>query len=238
MTVTAGNVSSSSGNSTTLSWNHTTTSGSDKEIRVCVTLNANESVASVTWDAAGENISGTLIRREVGNPTVDVSVEIWEINNPAGGVTKQIDCVSATKARKIAGAADFSGADADSGVDDVGSNANGQTSVSNSPTNVVADDFVVDCLAMQVAQSATTGANQTDIYNLNFYSTVSGAASYQDGTDGAAMSWTFGSADIAHAAVRIPSVGGGGGGEFIKIIGDGGVAGASSSIIGTGGIIG
>lgn len=203
MAVTLGNISSASGNTTTLSWNHTTTSGSDKEIRVCVSLAPGESVSSVVWDAATENISGTLIRAEQN--TGSVRAEIWQINDPSGGVTRQIDVTCVTKARLVAGAVDLTGAGADSGVDDVGGNGDAGTSSNISPTNVVGDDFVVDALAMQANQGGTTGANQTDIYNTGFHASIGGAASHQDGTNGAAMSWTFVSADYAHAAVRVPA---------------------------------
>jgi hypothetical protein len=201
--VTVGNISSASGNVTTLSWSHTTAAGSNKELRVCVSLALNESVSSVTWDVGGTPISGTLIRAEQNAGSV--RAEIWQINDPPASTTANIDVVGVSKARMIAGAVDFSGADVDSGVDDVGSSGDAQTSVSNSPTNVVADDFVVDALAMDANQGATTGANQTDIYNTGFHVTIGGAASHQDGTDGAAMSWTFTSTDIAHAAVRVPA---------------------------------
>lgn len=205
MAVTRGNISSSSGNVASLAWSHTTATGGT-EIRVCVSLAAGESVSTVVWDVGGTPISGTLIRAEQN--TGSVRAEIWEINGTPSASTADITVTPATKARLIAGAADFIGADADTGSDDAGNSADGVTTATVSPLNVTSDDFVVDALAIGGNEGANTGANQTDIYNTGFHSTIGGAASTQDGTDGAAMSWTgISSNDIAIAGCRVPAAG-------------------------------
>jgi hypothetical protein len=67
------------------------------------------------------------------------------------------------------------------------------------------NDYLIDMLAEEAAQNATNGADQAEYVDINHHASLSGAGSTQDGVvSDDIMSWSFGSADIAQTACRVP----------------------------------
>jgi hypothetical protein len=202
MAVTVGNISSSSGNITDLIWAHTIAAGTNKVLIVGVALAAGESVSTVIWDNGGGE-QQTLTNIHTQQNTGSVRTELWYAVGGVSG-TKNITVTCVTKARLVAGGVDFSGATTPDNA--TGREEDAATSSSLTITAAGDDDYLVDMLAEDANQNATQGADQAEYVDIASHASISGAGSTQDGAvTGDVMSWSFGSADIAHSACRIPA---------------------------------
>lgn len=84
------------------------------------------------------------------------------------------------------------------------------TSVSDTVSGVVSDDYVLDVLCLDgTGHAATEGANQTERYDLETAAGQNtGCGSTQAGADGGVMSWSWtGSVPYAHIAVAVKAAG-------------------------------
>ena len=94
------------------------------------------------------------------------------------------------------------------------------TSLSVTLSTIGSDDMLVDGVhgGYTAAPTYTAGANQTAFNSAAVDAYVSGAMSYQSGSDGGVMSWSWtGNQRVGMIAVRVIAAAGGGGGLGIPI---------------------
>ena len=197
MAVSKGNVSSTSGNTDSLSWSHTVPSGSNLVLVVGLCLDDGITASGGVLFNTSESL--TLLRRDQ-NAGAAVT-EIWYLVGPTVTTANIVASLSG-KAQNISGAVDFAGADTPDNA--TGSTPDVTTSVSDTVAGSDADNFIFDCVRKPGA-IPTEGADQTADWNIAAVG-ERGAGSTQDGVNGGVMSWSSTSDDCAHTACRIPEL--------------------------------
>jgi len=193
MAVTLGNTDSNNGNVSSISWAWTKNAGSDLIVFVCC-MPSGGNLSNVQYDG---NTMTLAIRQTNTGATV---TEIWYYENAttSGNITATVS------SKQKLGYAGFDFGGASTPTNEIGREEDAATSSSLTVSNVISTDYLVDAITHNSATSAFTAPNQTITMD------ISGGgdrylASYQVGSAGAVMDWSWSTAtDAAHAAVRIP----------------------------------
>ncbi len=166
---------------------------------LCVTWHSSDGtvLTGVTFD--GDALTLVSSTSDVNGDTS----EIWYRENPNITTANVVISHSGGMHHSAFSAIQFSDAAVPSDGDT--NSPTSTTSSSITVSNVVADDFVLDAIALPEDPSA--GDGQTNFADRN-----SGgnhfSASHQDGATDGVMSWTFSSATGGHSACRIPQAAG------------------------------
>ncbi|HYD48088.1 MAG TPA: hypothetical protein VEB21_07070, partial [Terriglobales bacterium] len=189
--------------SSTISFSHTTGSGSNRLLLVGVSFECsgatcgsptNTSVTSVTFGATPLAFVGRSF-----SSTRDAAVEIWQLFNPPASTTATITATLNQAFDAVAGAVSFSGADQSQTLSLVGATGN-----SSAPTVVVPSTsgaLVFDTVSWDTSGAgATAGAGQSERWDTmaDFGSgnaQIRGAGSTEAGAASVTMSWTAPTAD-------------------------------------------
>jgi hypothetical protein len=180
---------SSSPNTTTLTWSHTTGTGSDRILLVSVVTSGIASINSVTY--AG--VPMTLVRTQLRTP---VRSSLWVLSNPPSGTGTIAVTASQSSFRIIGGAQSYSGVDRVSPFGAVAStNGFGNTASLTLASN--ADELVVDAYG---ASSGTAAPQSPQVSRYSQVSVYQNAGSSRTGaaptvtmswSSGSLVSWTF-----------------------------------------------
>jgi len=194
---------------TDLTLDSKTTAGSGRIGFACYSwIDQSVSLSSSTWNGVGM----TLVDTSAESASLGMRASLYYILDPPTGASSVVGHWSASisSARGVA----FSVNGADTGGTPFGTavtvNTTGWTAPPATVTVTTASgELVVDCLSW--SQSDVTppsvGANQTAFNIGGFYTSdsVFNAASWQNGSDGGVMSWTFGGSGIgAWGFVAVP----------------------------------
>ncbi len=190
--------SAQSGGTTNLTWSHTISGGSNRELFVTMAIDAmGASVSGVTY--------GGVAMTQVGRTSGDHAVEIWKLANPTVGTANIVISLESNTAIE-AGAIAYNGVDTTSATGTfAGASGTGTTSIVNvsSQTN----DLVIGVTNWNGTPSdSTNGASQTTIWALtdtahqSITATEAGAATVtMSSTVSTSAQWELGAVSI-HAA--------------------------------------
>jgi hypothetical protein len=170
-----------------------TTSGTDRLMLVGVSFDPelNETVSSITYNSTALTIVGSATQSN------DARIEIWQLVAPELGTYDVVISFSSPLSYGgVAGVMTFNGVDQ---ITPLGTFA-GANGISAGPATVDvssgANQLVFDTAACETCTSLTSGAGQTERWNLSMNSgRILGAASTEPGAATVTMSWTLGSAD-------------------------------------------
>ncbi|HKZ55395.1 MAG TPA: DUF2341 domain-containing protein, partial [Anaerolineales bacterium] len=191
------NASSQSNSSTgnTLTWSHTTGSGSDRLLLVGVTLRSSSTtVSSITYNS--------LALAQIPSATVlsnDVRTELWYRVNPPSGAYNVVVTIGATR-MMAAGAMTFSGVHQTTTFGTVATNAASSTAPSVNVSSAT-DELVVDVVGQRDPGSNTLTVHASQLERFQKASTSGSSAnvrlggSTETGAATTTMSWTLSPGD-------------------------------------------
>ncbi|MGD8500463.1 MAG: C25 family cysteine peptidase, partial [Phycisphaerales bacterium] len=180
------------GDTQTDNWSHTVTaSGSDRILIVEVSYvgGTDNYVDSLTYGGQALTLAGEI------DQSLNVGTEIWYLVNPPTG-TNTVSLSMYQQNMIKCGAASFVNVDQATPLGSFFSASGLSDSVSVDVTGVNEGELVIDSLAVKSADSATVGADQTELWNEFYLSEIRSAASTEPSPDGGgtvSMSWSLGS---------------------------------------------
>lgn len=190
MALDAVSSAASSGSTSTLTWSHTTSSGSNRLLVVGVTIKnrIGETVSGITYNGV------PLTRIDAKINGTNVRIEMWQLVAPGTGTHDIVVTLSAS-AKVVGGATSWTGVNQ---TTPIGTFASASNIIGNPTVNVssATNEIVLDTLGVDGTATATVGGGQTQHWNLTtsgLLSDVRGAGSSETGATTTTMSWTLGS---------------------------------------------
>ena len=183
---------SSNGVSGTLTWNHVTSSVTNRLLLVGVSTGSGVTVSNITY-------GGFSLSRVQIVPDSTVSSEVWQLVNPPSG-TNAIAITRGGTGMLVAGGVTFSGVDQSTPLSAVAST----TGSSSTPANTISsttNEIVFDNLAYDKSGNPGAGSGQTKLWSI--VSSESGMASIKPGTNSVTMSWSTPNASWVDVAVSV-----------------------------------
>jgi hypothetical protein len=183
--------SSQADNTSSLTWSHTTSAGSDRILIVGVSSDQNDPVSTITYNGVN------LTKLESEKYGFVNKVELWYLVNPSSGTHNVVVTLSSSSDGLGGGAVTYTGVDQSTpvgtAVKNNGYNLNPTVTVSSA-----ADELVIDVLCVDDGGATiTVGGGQTTRYSSNPSENL-GRGSSEPGAASVTMSWTLsnvGSAD-------------------------------------------
>ncbi len=176
-------VSTSSGTGTSSKTNtvsHTVAAGIDRLLVVGV---SSVSVGiSVTW-------GGVALTLLANNSNLGAKVQIWYLVNPAVG-TQDVVVTLLASTNSVVGVENFTGVRQGEPFGAVVS-ATGESTAVTATVTTQSGEMVIDVIAADANVTGSAGANQTERWDSNVSTNITGIGSTQAGSDGGVMSYTL-----------------------------------------------
>jgi uncharacterized repeat protein (TIGR02543 family) len=212
-----GAVSSSTADDvSSISFSHTTGTGSSRLLVVGVSWNGDttaRTISSVTFTPSGGSAQNLTAAVSHKHSTQNRYAALYYLVNPGSGVTGTVAITFSGSVASgiVAGATNFAGVDQTTPIGvtnfaDSGSNQNTASSVTLS--GLAGNELVIDDVfqgASDSSQTLTVGAGQTQLWNNFAGNTRAAASTEQAGGSSVTMSWTAASSsywDIVAAAIK------------------------------------
>ena len=183
---------------TSLSWSHTTSTGSDRLLTVGTQISgAGRTLTSVTYNS----VSLSTKCSEVNTNGNEYRPYISELVAPATGSNTVAITVSGSALDLIGGAVTWTGAHQTTPTGTCASATGTSTTPSVAPT-VASDEIAIDSLIIASYNAPTVGSGQTQRWNRTPFFVARGAGSTEPGPN-PTMSWTGDNVDWAITAVGV-----------------------------------
>ncbi len=190
----------------TLSFSHTIATQSERILMAGVSIDSRSTIDS-DLTATYDGIAMTFLSRRRGASGVDATVYVFFLLNPSTGannivVTNQ----TASTLAMVAGAESLYGANQDDPIGDIASGT-GTDGTPTATATTVSGDFLLAVVAVEGTSTIAAGTNETERWDDEQSTDVTGAGYTQAGADGGVMapSLTVGSDWVMVVAVIQPS---------------------------------
>ena len=183
---------------TSLSWSHTTSSGSDRLLTVGVQISGNlVTLSGVTYNSI--SLSGTCSAANTNGD--EYRAYISELVAPATGANTVAITPSRTAFDLIGGAVTWTGAHQTTPTGTCASATGNSSAPSVAPT-VASDEIAIDSVIVATHDAMTAGSGQTERWDRTPFFVARGGGSTEAGPN-PTMSWTVTSSNWAITAVGV-----------------------------------